>query len=68
MSPNPLPTEMPLGCAVCGEVTRHLEPYAGAPLSRWRCEHADRHAFVLARLHSLAAGPPLRPRRARWLN
>jgi len=66
MSPNPLPTEVLLGCAVCGEVTRHLAPYACAPLSRWRCEHADRHAFVLAPPHVLA---PLAPRRlTRWLH
>lgn len=42
------PTELPIACPICGQVTRHHCPYALAPLSRWACEHASNHQFVLA--------------------
>jgi hypothetical protein len=38
------PIELPIACVACGEVTRHVCPYAGAPLQRWTCEHEAAHA------------------------
>lgn len=42
------PTELPMGCPICGQVTLHLCPYELAPLARWACVHASNHQFVLA--------------------
>jgi hypothetical protein len=36
--------QLPIACVHCGEVTRHVRPYDGAPLERWTCEHAHAHA------------------------
>lgn len=41
--------ELPIACVACGEITRHVCPYAGAPLSRWACEHAAEHALPVPR-------------------
>jgi len=38
--------EVPMGCVICGEVTRHLCPYALAPITRWECEHASEHPLM----------------------
>jgi hypothetical protein len=47
-------TDLPLGCAICGAITRHWCPYPLAPIGRWECEYAAEHA-VLAQ----AQGSPL---------
>jgi len=38
---------LPLGCAVCGEVTRHACPYPLAPIARWVCEYSAVHHYVI---------------------
>jgi hypothetical protein len=42
-------TELLIACVPCGEVTRHVCPYAGAPLKRWSCERAAAHPQPRAR-------------------
>lgn len=53
---------LPIACVDCGEVTRHVCPYDGAPLERWPCEHAAEHKRPAPRwdlfLLSARARPP----------